>query len=114
MLVKQRVVITGLGAVTPLGNDVPTLWEALVAGRSGVGPITCFDISDMEVRIAAEVKDFDPVALFDRRVARRNDRFTLFALAAARQAIADAGLEFDDNLKHRERHWWHHHLAQEL
>ena len=96
---KQRIVITGLGAVTPLGNDVPTLWGALVAGRSGVGPITCFDISDMEVRIAAEVKDFDPVALFDRRVARRNDRFTLFALAAARQAIADARLEFDDNLK---------------
>ena len=96
---KQRIVITGLGAVTPLGNDVPTLWEALVAGRSGVGPITCFDISDMEVRIAAEVKDFDPVALFDRRVARRNDRFTLFALAAARQAIAGARLEFDDNLK---------------
>jgi 3-oxoacyl-[acyl-carrier-protein] synthase II len=99
MSVKQRIVITGLGAVTPLGNDVPTLWEALVAGRSGVGPITCFDISDMEVRIAAEVKDFDPMALFDRRVARRNDRFTLFALAAARQAIADARLEFDDNLK---------------
>ena len=96
---KQRIVITGLGAVTPLGNDVPTLWEALVAGRSGVGPITCFDISDMEVRIAAEVKDFDPVALFGRRVARRNDRFTLFALAAARQATADAGLEFDDGLK---------------
>ena len=96
---KQRIVITGLGAVTPLGNDVPTSWEALVAGRSGVGPITCFDISDMEVRIAAEVKDFGPVALFGRRVARRNDRFTLFALAAARQAIADARLEFDDNLK---------------
>lgn len=96
---KQRIVITGLGAVTPLGNDVPTLWEALVAGRSGVGLTTCFDISDMEVRIAAEVKDFDPVALFDRRMARRNDRFTLFALAAARQAIADANLEFDDNLK---------------
>ena len=96
---KQRIVITGLGAVTPLGNDVPTMWDALVAGRSGVGPITCFDTSDMEVRIAAEVKHFDPVALFGRRVARRNDRFTLFALEAARQAITDAGLEFDDGLK---------------
>ena len=96
---KKRVVVTGLGAVTPLGNDVPTTWEALVAGRSGVGPITCFDISDMVVRIAAEANSFDPVALFGRRVARRNDRFTLFALAAARQAIADAGLEFDDELK---------------
>ena len=96
---KQRIVITGLGAVAPLGDDVPTMWEALVAGRSGVGPITCFDTFDMEVRIAAEVKGFDPVALFGRRVARRNDRFTLFALEAARQAIADAGLELDDDLR---------------
>jgi len=96
---KRRVVITGLGAVTPLGNDVPTTWEALVAGRSGIGPITCFDTSDMEVRIAAEVKDFDPLALFGRRKARHNDRFTLFAMEAARQAIADAGLEFDDELR---------------
>ena len=96
---KQRVVITGLGAVTPLGNDVPTTWGALVAGRSGIGPITCFDASDMDVQIAAEVKDFDPVALFGRRKARRNDRFTLFALEAARQAVADAGLEFDDGLE---------------
>jgi len=96
---KQRVVITGLGAVTPLGNDVPALWEALVAGCSGAGPITHFDTSDMEVRIAAEVKNFDPVALFGRREARRNDRFTLFALEAARQAIADADLEFDDGLR---------------
>ena len=96
---KKRVVVTGLGAVTPLGNDVPTTWEALVAGRSGVGPITCFDTSDMVVRIAAEASSFDPMALFGRRVARRNDRFTLFALEAARQAVADAGLEFDDELK---------------
>ena len=91
---RRHVVITGLGAVTPLGNDVPTLWENLLAGRSGVGPITLFDPSHLEVRIAAEVKDFDPVALFGRRQARRNDRFTLFAMEAARQAIADAGLQF--------------------
>lgn len=96
---KRRVVVTGLGAVTPLGNDVPTTWEALVAGRNGIGPITCFDASDMEVRIAAEVKDFDAVDLFGRREARRNDRFTLFALEAASQAITDANLEFDDDLK---------------
>jgi len=92
---RRHVAITGLGAVTPLGNDVPTLWEGLLAGRSGVGPITQFDPSNMEVRIAAEVKDFDPVALFGRRQARRNDRFTLFALEAARQAVADAGLQFE-------------------
>ena len=95
---KQPVVITGLGTVAPMGNNVPTMWEALLAGRSGVGPITSFDISDMEVQIAAEVKDFDPVSLFGRRIARRNDRFTLFALEATRQAIADAGLEFDGGL----------------
>lgn len=89
----RRVVITGLGAVTPIGNDVPSLWEGLLAGNSGVGPITLFDPSNIEVQIAAEVKDFDPVALFGRRKARRNARFTLFALEAARQAVFDAGLE---------------------
>lgn len=93
---STRVVVTGLGAVTPLGNDVPTLWENLLAGRSGAGPITQFDPAGLEVRFAAEVKDFDPVALFGRREARRHDRFTLFAMEAARQAIADAGLRFED------------------
>jgi 3-oxoacyl-[acyl-carrier-protein] synthase II len=95
---RKRVVITGFGAVTPLGNDVSKTWEGLLGGQSGVGPITCFDASDLDVKIAAEVKDFDPVALFDRRVARRNDRFTLFALEAARQAIANAGLTFENGL----------------
>jgi len=90
---RKRVVVTGLGAVTPLGNDVPTLWENLLAGRSGIGHITRFDAAQIEVKIAAEVKDFDPAALFGRREARRNDRFTLFALEAARQALADAGLD---------------------
>ena len=89
---RRRVVVTGLGAVTPLGNDVPTLWAGLLAGRSGIGPITQFDSSAIEVHIAGEVKDFDPQALFGRRDARRYDRFTLFALEAARQAVADAEL----------------------
>jgi len=93
--VKQQVVITGLGAVTPLGNDVPTTWEALIAGRNGVGRISQFDPSNLEVRIAAEVKNFDPVKLFGRRTARHNDNFALFALEAARQAIADAELDLD-------------------
>lgn len=92
---RRRVVITGLGAVTPVGNDIPTLWEALIAGRSGAGPITQFDATGLEVRIAAEVKGFDPVTLFGKRIARRNDRFTLFAMEATRQAAADAGLEFE-------------------
>ena len=86
---KRRVVITGLGVVTPLGNDVSTFWEGLLEGRSGAGPITQFDPAELEVRFAAEVKDFDPVILFGKRGARRNDRFTHFALEAARQAIAD-------------------------
>ncbi|MGQ9716144.1 MAG: beta-ketoacyl-ACP synthase II [Anaerolineae bacterium] len=91
----RRVVVTGLGAVTPLGNNVPTFWENLLAGRSGAGPITQFDPTDLDVRIAAEVKDFDPVALFGAKEARRHDRFALFALEAARQAIADADLPLD-------------------
>ena len=90
---RRRIVITGLGAITPIGNDIPSFWEGLLAGRSGVGPITLFDPSNLEVQIAAEVKDFDPVALFNQRKARRNARFTLFALEAARQAIIDAKLQ---------------------
>ncbi len=93
---KNRVVITGLGAVTPLGNDVPTLWDNLLAGRSGVGPITQCDVSEIEVRIAAEVRGFDPVALFGHRDARRHDRFALMAMEAARQAVEDAGLRFEE------------------
>jgi 3-oxoacyl-[acyl-carrier-protein] synthase II len=91
-----RIVVTGLGAVTPLGNDVTATWEALLAGQTGIGTITGFDPADMEVKIAAEVKGFDETALFSRREARRNDRFTLLALEAARQAIVDAGLEFEN------------------
>ena len=91
--VSRRVVITGLGAITPVGNDVETLWQSLVAGRSGVGPLTLFDPTPFETQFAAEVKGFDPAALFGRKDARRMDRFTQFAVAAAGQAIADAGLK---------------------
>lgn len=90
---RRRVVITGLGAVTPLGNDVLSCWEGLLAGRSGAGPITGFDSSGLEVQIAAEVKGFDPVTLFGSREARRNDRFTHFAMEAARQAVEDSGFQ---------------------
>lgn len=98
---RTRVVITGLGAVVPLGSDVPTMWEGLIAGRSGAGPITHFDASNLKVRIAAEVKDFDPVALFGGRIARRNARFTLFALEATREAVADAEMRFEDEDKQK-------------
>jgi 3-oxoacyl-[acyl-carrier-protein] synthase II len=91
------VVITGLGAVTPIGNDVVAYWDGLLAGRSGAATITRFDASNLDVHIAAEVKGFDPVSLFGRREARRNDLFTLFAIEATRQAIVDAGLKIVPN-----------------
>lgn len=93
---NKRVVITGLGLVTSLGNDVQTTWNGLVAGRSGVGMITHFDASEFPTRIAAEVKDFDPSELFGRRDARRMDRYTHLAMAAAAQALEDAALSVTD------------------
>jgi 3-oxoacyl-[acyl-carrier-protein] synthase II len=89
----RRVVITGLGAVTPLGNDVETTWTNLISGKSGAGPITKFDPSGYPVTFACEVKDFDPTEWIDRKLARRMDRFAHLVLAAARQAEADSGLE---------------------
>ena len=93
---SRRAVITGLGAVTPIGNDHPTFWRNLVAGESGAGPITSFDASDWDVRIAAEVKDFDPAVAMDRKMARRMSRFIHFGMAAGKEAVADSGLDFSD------------------
>jgi 3-oxoacyl-[acyl-carrier-protein] synthase II len=90
---RRRVVITGLGAVTPLGNDVESTWESLVAGRSGAGEITQFDSSDYAVHFACEVKGFDPTDYIDRKQARRMDRFAHLIVAAARQAEADSGID---------------------
>src|SRR5436305_9394279 len=90
---RRRVVITGLGAVSPLGNDVQTTWERLLAGDSGAGPITQFDHTDYKVHFACEVKDFDPTDYIDRKDARRMDRFAHLVLAAAFQAQADADLD---------------------
>jgi 3-oxoacyl-[acyl-carrier-protein] synthase II len=89
----RRVVVTGLGLVSPLGNTADDSWSALVAGRSGAGPITLFDATDHPTRFACEVKELDVSAYVDRRDARRMDRATHLALAAARQAEADAGLD---------------------
>lgn len=88
----ESVVITGIGAVTPLGLDRESTWASLVAGRSGVGPITAFDPSRLPTKIAAEVKGFDPATVLEGKRLRRSARFTQFAIAAAREAIADAGL----------------------
>ncbi len=89
---KRRVVVTGLGAITPVGNDVATTWRALVEGRSGAGAITSFDASTFPVRFACEVKGFDPLEYMDRKEAKRADRYTHLAVAAAVQAMNDAGL----------------------
>lgn len=86
----NRVVVTGLGSVTPVGNNVKDTWASLMAGKSGIGPITLFDSTDMATRFGGEVKVFDPISLFGRKAARRMDRFTQFALEASRQAIEDA------------------------
>src|SRR5919109_959835 len=93
---RRRVVITGLGAVTPLGNDVESTWQTLVAGGSGAAEITQFDASPFTVHFACEVDDFDPTDYIDRKQARRMDRFAHLIVAAARQAEKDAGLEIDE------------------
>jgi 3-oxoacyl-[acyl-carrier-protein] synthase II len=89
----RRVVITGLGAVTSLGADFETTWQNLLAGESGAGPITQFDTSEYEVHFACELRDFEPTTWMEHKTARRMDRFAQMALAAARQAEADSGIE---------------------
>jgi 3-oxoacyl-[acyl-carrier-protein] synthase II len=88
----RRVVVTGMGTVTPLGNDVATFWSALISGKSGVRTIEAFDPSRIASRIAGEVRDFDPSSVLDRKEIRRNDRYTQLMLVAAREAMAAAGL----------------------
>ncbi|MGE5691416.1 MAG: beta-ketoacyl-ACP synthase II [Pseudomonadota bacterium] len=90
---RRRVVITGMGAVTPLGNDAATSWRTLLAGESGAGPITQFDPSEYAVHFACELKDFDPTVWIERKQARRMDRFAQMILAAARQAEVDSGID---------------------
>ncbi len=89
----RRVVVTGIGLLTPLGNDVQSSWDGLVAGRSGIGPVTLFDASEYECPIAGELKDFDPGEFVDAKRLRRMDRSSTLALAATREAVADACLD---------------------
>ena len=96
-----QVVVTGFGAVTPVGNDRESTWQALVKGVSGVDTITAFDPSGLPTQIAAEVKGFDPATLLDTKRLRRSARFSQLAIAAGREAVADAGLVLDDGLKAR-------------
>ncbi|MEX1280415.1 MAG: beta-ketoacyl synthase N-terminal-like domain-containing protein [Acidimicrobiia bacterium] len=88
----RRVVVTGLGALSPLGNDVASTWSGMVEGRSGIGPITAFDASNLRTRIAGELKDFDPETWLPRKEARGLDRFFLIYVAASIQAMDDAGI----------------------
>ena len=91
----NRVVITGMGAITPLGNDVDSFWAGLVEGRNGIGPITRFDTTDYKVKVAAEVKDFDVTQYMDFKTAKRMEPFAQYAVAAATQAVEDAGIDME-------------------
>jgi len=95
---RRRVVVTGLGTITPLGNDVASTWESLLAGRSGIARISAFDPSAYDCQIAGEVKGFDPTQFIDRKDARRMDRYTQFAVVAAGQALSDSGLQITPDI----------------
>ena len=94
----KRVVVTGLGVVSPVGNDVPSFWQSLTEGKCGIGPITAFDTTEYKVKIAAEVKDFDPLLYMDKNEARKQDAFSRYAVAASAQAMQDSGLESGGNI----------------
>lgn len=102
---KNRVVVTGIGAVTPLGNDVKTTWDNVLAGKSGIGHITRVDKDQFPVKVAAEIKDFDPSDYIDRKEARRMDLFTQYAVVAAKMAVEDAKLTIDDSNADRVGVW---------
>lgn len=97
----KRVVVTGLAAITPLGNDLATSWENLVAGKSGIGPITHFDASEYTSRVAGEVKGFDPEQHIPAKQAKRMDRFVQFAVASGKMLVEHSGLVIDDSNAHR-------------
>ncbi len=92
---KRRVVVTGLGAVTPIGIGVKEFWDGLINGKNGIGPITKFDASDYDTKFAAEVKNFDPEIYFDKKAVKRLDPFSQFAIVSADEAISDSGLNMD-------------------
>ncbi|AIF42767.1 beta-ketoacyl-ACP synthase II [Virgibacillus sp. SK37] len=102
---NKRVVVTGLGAITPLGNNVETMWENVLAGKSGVDFVTRVNKDDFPAKVAAEVKDFDPTVYMDKKDARKMDPFTQYAVAAAKMAVEDAKLTIDDSNAHRVGVW---------
>ena len=92
---KRRVVVTGIGALTPIGLNVPDFWSALIEGKSGIDFITYFDTKDFATKFAGELKGFNPQNYMDRKLAQRTDPFTQYALAATAEAIKDSGLNLD-------------------
>lgn len=104
-MTKRRVVVTGIGAVTPLGNDAHTTWENVIAGKSGIGPLTRLNADDFPAKVAGELKDFDIEAYVDRKEARKMDRFTHYAIAASVMAVEDAKLEINDSNSTRVGVW---------
>ncbi len=102
---KRRVVVTGVGAITPLGNDAKTTWNNAINAVSGIGPLTRVNADDFPAKVAAEVKDFDPTLFMERKDARKMDRFTQFAVAASIMAVQDAGLEITEENSDRIGVW---------
>ena len=92
---SRRVVVTGMGAITPIGNSVEEFWNSLKNKTVGIAPITCFDATEYKAKLAGEVKDFDPKQYMDPKAAKRMERFCQFAVAASRQAIEHAGLDME-------------------
>ena len=104
-MMKKRVVVTGIGAVTPLGNDAATTWENVLAGKSGIGPLTRLNPDDYSAKVAAEVKDFDIEKYAEKKEARKMDRFTHYALAASLMAVENANLKIDESNANRVGVW---------
>jgi 3-oxoacyl-[acyl-carrier-protein] synthase II len=102
---KRRVVVTGVGAVTPLGNDIEITWKNIVAGKSGIGPLTRVNADEYPAKVSAEAKDFNPEDFIERKEARKMDRFTQFAVAAAQMAVKDANLTINEENSHRVGVW---------
>ena len=98
---KRRVVVTGMGAVTPIGNTVEEFWNGIKTGKVGIGPITKFDTTDYKVKLAAEVKDFVGKERMDFKAAKRMELFSQYAVAAAKEAFADAGLDMEQEDPYR-------------
>src|SRR5690625_2292958 len=102
---NRRVVVTGLGAVTPVGNNIETMWTNIVSGKSGIDLITKVNRDDFPAHVAAEIKDYDPSDHMEKREARRMDLFTQYAVSAAKMAVEDANLIIDENNANRVGVW---------